>query len=284
MMIKEIYQDFLQQLKGLYGTGEATAITNMVFENFCNLRKSDIITKENEPVDDKTLKDLQLALPRLLNYEPLQYIIGKAWFYNVAFEVNKDVLIPRPETEELVLEAINFLQTHATKNVIDIGTGSGCIPISIKKNITNTEVIGIDVSMAAIAVAKRNSIANEVNIDFRNIDFLVEENYNTLPKFDLIISNPPYIPEEEKTILDKNVTLHEPHIALFVPQHDALIFYKKIALFADTHLNNNGKIMVEIHENLAKETAAIFTEKKYVVEIKKDMQGKERMLIIYRYP
>ncbi len=282
MIIKEKYQTFLQELGKLYEKGEATAITNMAFEYVGNLTKSETILKANEAIDAAFERKLDEALAKLLQHEPVQYIVGKAWFYHLPFEVNKAVLIPRPETEELVLEAINFLKQLTSKKIIDIGTGSGCIPISIKKNIPSCEVVALDVSEDALAVAKRNAAANGTHIDFRNIDFLNEENHKALPSFDLILSNPPYIPEEEQTTLGKNVTLHEPHLALFVPQNDAMIFYKKIALFAENHLSENGKIIVEIHENLSKETSAIFIEKNYTVEIKKDMQGKDRMLVIYR--
>lgn len=283
MTIKEIYDKYINSLKEIYSNGEANAITNIVFEHYGKITKPDLFVKANEMVSLEILNNIESALERLLKYEPVQYIIAEAWFYNLKFYVNNDVLIPRPETEELVHEVINFLNTNNGKSVLDIGTGSGCIPISIKKNIPNANVMAIDVSAAALEVAKENSIANNVEINFKEIDFLDEDNYPAFKRFDVIISNPPYIPEDEKFILDKNVTAYEPHLALFVSENDSLIFYRKILFFAENHLNQNGRIFLETHENLAKETATLFIEKNYTVEIKKDMQGKDRMLIIYRY-
>jgi release factor glutamine methyltransferase len=283
MTIKERYNQFITLLKKMYSDGEANAITNIAFEYFVKTSKQDLFLNGNRILQDEVASSLNMALIKLLKHEPIQYITNEAWFYNLKFYVTNDVLIPRPETEELVHEVITFLKTKDEKKILDIGTGSGCIPISIKKNIPNATVMAIDVSEAALEVAKKNAAVNNVLINFRTIDFLDENNYASLEKFDVIISNPPYIPEDEKSILDKNVTEYEPHLALFVSQNDALIFYKKILSFAENHLEENGRIFLETHENLAKETAALFIEKKYHVEIKKDMQGNERMLIIYRY-
>ena len=282
MTFKQIQQQYVAALNEIYGDGEATVMTKMVFESIANLSRKDLVTKANLEIENTTLKKLLDALTRLKQHEPIQYIIGKAWFYNLSFTVNEAVLIPRPETEELVLEAINFLKKHNSKNVLDIGTGSGCIPISIKKNVLQANVTSLDVSDVALTLAKKNAVDNGVEINFLNIDFLKEKNYDALPKFDVIISNPPYIPENEKNTLAKNVTLYEPHIALFVPQHEPLLFYKKILLFAGEHLEQNGRIFLEVHEDFAIETANLFKEKYYEVIIKKDMQGKERILIIYR--
>jgi release factor glutamine methyltransferase len=280
MTIKEIHTKYLQTLKQIYSEGEASKMIEMIFEHTTQINKQHIILKGEEELDETIEKQLQEAFEKLLQHYPVQYIIGETWFYNLKFIVNKTVLIPRPETEELVFEAIQFLKNNGSKKVIDIGTGSGCIPISIKKNIEAANIISLDISEAALDIAKKNAILNNVHIDFRQIDFLNEDDYEELGEFDLIISNPPYIPEQEEQIMDKNVTLHEPHIALFVPQQQPLLFYEKILSFAEKHLAANGKIMLEIHEDLANETAALFTEKNYSVEIKKDMQGKDRMLII----
>lgn len=282
MTITEIYKTYLATLNEMYGAGEAVAITNIIFEHVAKYSKIDIIAKGNSKVDRNILKALQEALQKLLLHEPVQYIIGEAWFYQLKFVVNKAVLIPRPETEELVLEAIQFLKNAQSKKVLDIGTGSGCIPITIKKNVPDAAVISLDVSEEALVIASNNAEANVVDIDFKNIDFLQEANYVLLPTFDVIISNPPYIPENEKQQLAKNVTQYEPHLALFVPTHEPLLFYKKILIFAELHLHKTGRIFLEVHEDLTNETAAIFKAKNYTVTIKKDMQGKDRMLIIYR--
>ena len=282
MTIKELCNKYLTELKTLYVPGEATAITKIMFEHFAKVSGSDMILNAKKELDDDIENLLQNALLQLKDHVPVQYITGQAWFYNLNFYVSNAVLIPRPETEELVLEAINFLNGNDKKNVLDIGTGSGCIPISIKKNIPNAYVTSIDVSEAAISVAKKNAEDNNVEINFLQIDFLDEGNYKDLAKFDLIISNPPYIPEKEKAILNKNVVDFEPHLALFVPDNDHLLFYKKILIFAENHLSKNGKILLETHEDFAIITSEIFIAAKYEVEIKKDMQGKDRMLLIYR--
>jgi len=282
MTIKDLYNKYLTELKDLYQTGEATAITKILFEHFAKISGSDMILNAKKVLDDDIEHLLQNALLQLKDHVPVQYIIGQAWFYNLSFEVNNAVLIPRSETEELVLEAINFLKDKEGKKVLDIGTGSGCIPISIKKNIPNALVTSIDVSRAAISVAIKNAVNNNVEINFLKIDFLDEGNYKDLAEFDLIISNPPYIPENEKNILDKNVVDFEPQLALFVPNKNPLIFYKKILIFAENHLAKNGKILLETHEDFAIITSEIFIAAKYEVEIKKDMQGKDRMLLIYR--
>jgi len=282
MTTKDLYNKYLTELKDLYQTGEATAITKILFEHFAKISGSDMVLNAKKVLDDDIEHLLQNALLQLKDHVPVQYIIGQAWFYNLSFEVNNAVLIPRSETEELVLEAINFLKDKEGKKVLDIGTGSGCIPISIKKNIPNALVTSIDVSRAAISVAIKNAVNNNVEINFLKIDFLDEGNYKDLAEFDLIISNPPYIPENEKNILDKNVVDFEPQLALFVPNKNPLIFYKKILIFAENHLAKNGKILLETHEDFAIITSEIFIAAKYEVEIKKDMQGKDRMLLIYR--
>ena len=282
MTIKQVYSEFIKELKSLHNEGEAVAITNILFEHFAKLTSSVIVINGEIEMEIQVLIKLRESLIKLKENIPVQYITGHAWFYNLIFEVNNSVLIPRSETEELVLEAINFLKENEGKKVLDIGTGSGCIPISIKKNIANALVTSIDVSRAAISVAKNNAAKNNVEINFLQLDFLDERNYKDLAEFDLIISNPPYIPENEKANLNKNVVDFEPHLALFVPDNDHLIFYRKIVVFAENHLQKNGKILLEIHEDFADETAALFLAEKYIVEIKKDMQGKERMLLIYR--
>ena len=282
MTIKDLYNKYLTELKDLYQTGEATAITKIMFEHFAKISGSDMILNAKKELGNDIEHLLQNALLQLKDHVPVQHITGQAWFYNLNFEVNNAVLIPRSETEELVLEAINFLKGNEGKKVLDIGTGSGCIPISIKKNIANALITSVDVSRAAISVAEKNAAKNNVKINFVEMDFLDEGNYKGLAEFDLIISNPPYIPENEKNILDKNVVDFEPHLALFVPNNNPLIFYKKILIFAENHLAKNGRILLETHEDFAIITSEIFIAAKYEVEIKKDMQGKDRILLIYR--
>ena len=287
MTIKEIYRDYLVQLQPIYSANEAMVITDWVFEKIAGVHRSELIKNPQQTLSSEINVQLDSCLADLLLHKPVQYIVGEAWFYKMKLIVNEQVLIPRPETEELVQLVID----HSGKekimpsksgnkiSILDIGTGSGCIAIAIKKNLPNAMLHAIDVSKESLLVAKENALLQKADIDFIEIDFLNESNWNQLPKVDIIISNPPYIPLKEKEILDKNVTQFEPHQALFVKDNAPFIFYEKIAIFGKTHLLNNGTIFVEIHEEYAKETAAIF-ETDYQIETKKDIFGKQRMLII----
>ena len=284
MTLTNIYKKYIASLKGIYSEGEARAITQIIFQHFTGLSRPQLDLQVNEHADESATARLEDALKQLLEHVPVQYITGSTRFFSLDFLVNEHVLIPRPETEELVQEALVYLKGAGNKKLIDIGTGSGCIAVSIKKNAPAAEVTAVDMSEQALATARANAAANHVEVDLRNIDFLDEKNYDALPVYDVIISNPPYIPENEKEALDPNVVHHEPHLALFVPENNPLIFYKKIKIFAEKHLEKNGKIFLEVHENLAKQTAAVFPAPQYSSLIKKDISGKERMLIIARCP
>jgi len=207
--------------------------------------------------------------------------------------VNEHVLIPRPETEELVewvvteiwnkkLEIRNKKVSNSTFTILDIGTGSGCIAIALKRELQKAELYAIDISNDALLVAKQNAADQKAEINFLQLDFLNERQWSLLPSFDFIISNPPYIPENEKDKLAKNVVDHEPDVALFVTDNDPFIFYKKFASFADNHLKEKGKIFVEVHEDYSKGVQKIFEEKNFKIEIKKDIYGKDRMVKAYK--
>jgi len=282
--IKDIYKKYLAVLNPVYGAGETAAVTNIIFEYYAGLTGAAMVVKGIEPASKKLSANLDAALEKLLHHVPVQYITGEAHFCGLIFKVNAHVLIPRPETEELVHEVMQFLQIAGKKTVIDIGTGSGCIPITVKKNIPAADLVAVDISPDALHIARTNAGIHSTEIDLRIIDFLDDEATGSLPGFDIIISNPPYIPEREAQLLDKNVTGHEPHLALFVPDNAPLIFYKKIKHFAVKHLNPRGRIFLEVHENFAGQVAELFEEKDYSVLIKKDISGKERMIIIDRCP
>jgi release factor glutamine methyltransferase len=195
--------------------------------------------------------------------------------------VNEDVLIPRPETEELVELIIADRGSRLTDiSILDIGTGSGCIPIALKKNLPAAMISAIDISEQALTVAKNNAEDHNTSINFMQMDFLDEEQWKMLPHFDIIVSNPPYIPENEKDQLAKNVLDHEPHRALFVADNRPLLFYEKIAVFGKTHLKPNGKMYMETHSGQAGAVAALFQNIYSSVEIKNDLFGKERMVIV----
>jgi release factor glutamine methyltransferase len=220
---------------------------------------------------------VEQSIAQLLQHKPIQQIVGYTWFAGNKFFVDENVLIPRPETDELVEHILNEHQNQAI-SIIDIGTGSGCIAISLKHKLPQATVTAVDVSNKALAIAAKNASHIGSDVNFLHLDFLDESNWNQLPTFDIIVSNPPYIKELEKAQMHNNILLHEPHLALFVPNDNALIFYVKIALFAQTHLKINGCVWLEINEALGKETAAVFIDNGFNAQIILDMQGKERII------
>ncbi|MBL0355751.1 MAG: peptide chain release factor N(5)-glutamine methyltransferase [Chitinophagaceae bacterium] len=279
MTVQEYYRQYLQQLQTIYSLDESTIIAGWVFDNKAAIKRMDILRSPEQVLAATLQAALEEALQQLLLHKPVQYVIGETWFYNLKITVNEHVLIPRPETEELVKWIIDEHASGKEKlSVLDIGTGSGCIPIALKKHLPNFDITAIDISPDALATAKQNAIINNTPVDFLQIDFLNESIWPQLPAFDIIVSNPPYIPLNEKERLDKNVTAHEPHTALFVPDHSPQLFYEKIALFAQTHLKTGGKIYVETHEDYATVTAGIFLKEYQQVEIKKDIFEKNRMV------
>jgi release factor glutamine methyltransferase len=224
---------------------------------------------------------LQNYLQQLLQHKPVQYVLNEAWFYKMKFFVNENVLIPRPETEELVewiIKDVRCTMANVYCSILDIGTGSGCIPISLKRGLHNANVTAIDVSEKALQIAKKNAEELDAEIDFLQIDFLDESKWKALPQFDIIVSNPPYIPFREKEKLAKNVTAFEPGVALFVEDKNPFIFYEKIVTLAKNHLKQKGKIYVEVNEEYAESIKVIFENAGFISEIKKDMYGKERMV------
>ncbi len=290
MISREIYRQYLQQLQQIYSAGEAAVITDWVFESVADLHRADIIKNPEHTIIAEKASQLNDCLTALLQHQPVQYVLGEAWFYKMKLKVNEKVLIPRPETEELVQlvannlkESFNDQSTGVIQplSLLDIGTGSGCIAIAVKKSLPEVMMTAIDVSPGALSVAKENAAVQQTAITFLQSNFLDENTWKDLPVYDIIISNPPYIPLNEKDKLDKNVTAFEPHTALFVPDNEPLLFYKKIAVFGLLHLTDNGKIYVEMHEDFAEATAEVF-KKYYRVEIKKDIFGKERMLVATR--
>jgi len=280
MNSKELYRKFLVELQSIYDLSEATVITDWVFEHIANIKKNDLIKNPLQQVPAPVLKKLLEKKEQLLLHQPVQYVMGQTTFYGLLFLVNDKVLIPRPETEELTAMIINNWRLESKQvSVLDIGTGSGCIAVTIKKNLPSAKVMALDASYEALEVAHKNAVANKTNVQITLLDFLDEKRWPELLLFDIIVSNPPYIPLKEKEKLDKNVVDHEPHAALFVPDSNPLLFYEKIAKFGRSHLNYNGKIYLETHEDYAKEVAALFKANYREVLVKKDLFGKERMVI-----
>lgn len=283
MLWKEQYRLLKQALLQQYEEGEASAIARLVVEH---TGKADMRAIEASIVTTEQTEQINRYLKELLTHRPVQYVLNEAWFYHLKFEVNESVLIPRPETEELVDMIIQEAMNTTSSNImpptsfLDIGTGSGCIPITIKKNIPAAEVTAVDVCSEALHIAMNNAVTHETEINFQLLDFLDENKWKELGMFNVIISNPPYVKGSERQTMSKHVLQYEPHKALFVPDNDALIFYRKIAAFATTHLKPGGKVYVEINQQLGKETAAVFREKGFTnVELLKDMSGNERFVV-----
>ena len=284
MTIRLAYKQLVAQLYEVYDEREAANIADMVIEHVTGQRKIERILYKDLPVSAEQQEQLKILTEQLLQHKPIQYVLGEVWFAGMKLFVNENVLIPRPETEELVEWIVDEVQNGKLKietgfSIVDIGTGSGCIPIALKKKLTNAEVYAIDVSAGALEVAKRNASEQKLEIEFIQLDFLDEDEWKTLPAFDVIVSNPPYIKKSEEQTMAKNVLEYEPHLALFVPDEDALKFYKAIAAFVKTHLKPNGKIFVEINEALAQQVTDLFKQSGFLqVTLKKDMQGKDRMI------
>ncbi len=280
MNSKELYRKFLVDLQSIYALGEATVITDWVFEHVAGIKKADLIKNPLQQIPVSVVNKILDKKEDLLKNKPVQYVVGQTVFCGLTFEVNDKVLIPRPETEELTNFIFNNWRFETKQvSVLDIGTGSGCIAVTLKKNLPSAKVMAIDASYDALEIAHKNAVANKTNVQINLFDFLDESRWPELMMFDVIVSNPPYIPVNEKAKMDKNVVDHEPHEALFVPNNTPLIFYIKIAKFGRDHLKYNGKVYVETHEDYTKEVAALFKATYRDVLVKKDMFGKERMVI-----
>ncbi len=280
MSLQQAQLELLFQLKTVYDEREAGNISDWVLEHITGKKRIDRLLNKHLALHESQQAQLQKITQQLLSHRPVQYVLGEAWFAGMKFYVNESVLIPRPETEELVDWVLESIQHSKFKiqNLGEVGSGSGCIPIALKKKLWDVSVCSLEVSIDALSVATKNAATLEVEIDFRNIDFLNEALWNDLPVFDCIVSNPPYIKQSENKLMARNVLDFEPAIALFVPDEDALLFYRKIALFAKSHLAENGMIFLEINEALGKEVVALYESFGYVVELRKDLQGKDRMV------
>lgn len=270
MTIKETYHNFIASLSPLYEEREATSITRIVFEDAFKITNFE----RTESFEQNELKDE--ILKRLLTKEPIQYILGEGDFYGLKFKVSPAVLIPRQETEELIYQIIQNNKQQAV-SILDIGTGSACIPLTLKKEMPKCQVVGIDVSEAALEIARQNARLLNIEVEFIQKDILTTTTLNQ--KWDVIVSNPPYIPYEEMKLMPDNVLEYEPHLALFVENEDSLIFYQKITNFAFENLNKNGQLYFECNEYNATEVLK-FVEKKGFknVLLIKDINGKDRIV------
>ncbi|MEN9908332.1 MAG: hypothetical protein RLZZ540_1481 [Bacteroidota bacterium] len=289
MKIKAYRTQFIQALSTIYDEGEAESFFYLILEEKKQLKRIDLALQPDLVFSEEEIVVWNAILEQLKLEIPVQYLLGKTHFYGLEFEVNENVLIPRPETEELVEWIIESqkLEVRSQKlRILDIGTGSGCIAISLAKNIPNAQVFAIDVSEKALATAQKNAKMNQVVVNFIKTDILKTNDLEKLPtsnfqlpaKFDIIVSNPPYVRNLEKQEIKKNVLDNEPHLALFVEDDNALIFYRKIAELAQKNLNQNGQLYFEINQYLGKEMIQLLEKMNFKnVELRKDIYGNDRM-------
>lgn len=279
MTVQEATFFLLNKLRSLYNESESSQITDWVMESLTGSKKAERMVYKNEALTDEEGTRLQNITERLLNHESIQYVLNESWFCGLKLYVDKNVLIPRPETEELVEWVISNCKFPVDElKILDIGTGSGCIAIALKRRLRKAAVWACDISAAAIEVAAKNAAGIGTEINFVQTDILQPEYWGQFGLFDIIVSNPPYVPQKDKANMQKNVMDHEPHQALFVPDNDALVFYRAIAAFGNSQLTPDGKIFCEINENMGADVQKLFQEKGYSTEIKKDLQGKNRMI------
>jgi release factor glutamine methyltransferase len=278
MTIHEANMRLTFQLYDLYDDREAANIADLVMENITGWKRIDRVINKEAKMSGAMEQQLEDYTKELMTHKPVQYVLHEAWFAGIKFYVDENVLIPRPETEELVDVVIKELRNERKIKILDVGAGSGCIPVTIKKNLPAADVYAVDVSEKALAVAERNAATNNVDVKFILTDILDESKWVELPSFDYIVSNPPYIPSAEISLMQNNVTKFEPHLALFVPDNDPFVFYKAIARFAQEKLPPGGKIFLEMHENFAQGVKGVFSFFSDVL-LKKDMHSKERFLI-----
>ncbi len=275
MTIETAHRDLVTALLSEFGEGEARQMARIVFEDVFSI--TNFLRKE--PFTESQLKKLEMIQTRLLAHEPVQYVVGITYFFGLKFKVSPAVLIPRPETEELVDWILTDHSRKKKVDVLDIGTGSGCIPVSLKAEAPDYRVTGFDVSPEALVVAGENARKNGVEVDFQLFDILNKTNWDTLSKYEIIVSNPPYIPLREKKLMADNVLKHEPGIALFVADEDPLLFYRTIIEFAKTHLVEDGWLYFETNEYNITEVEELFVKAGFLdIEKRKDLQGKERMV------
>jgi len=283
MTFDDARKKILQSVDAVYDENEAKNIAELLLEHLTNLPLAERIIKKREVLSTKQEQLLLESITRLQRHEPIQYVINECWFAGMKFYVDQSVLIPRPETEELVQWVISdpklAARQLANTKVLDVGTGSGCIAIAIKTRLPNIEMWACDISDEALNVARMNADALHATIDFVPLNFLVVQQREQLPRVDIIVSNPPYVPRQDKNEMKKNVIKYEPATALFVADSDPLIFYSALADFGKEKLNHRGAIYVEVHEHLGKRVKNLFQAKGYeAVWIKQDLQGKDRMV------
>ena len=274
--IADLKSRFRDKLFDQYPQREIDQFFAMTANELLGYSRAEIQIRLDEIVQDSKASMLEAVIKGLQANEPIQYLLGHAEFYGLRLKVNPDVLIPRPETEELV-RWITDESGDSAQSILDLGTGSGCIAISLKKFMPHAQVFGVDKSIEALNLAQQNAKLNNTGIEFFAFDILKQESFGFM-KFDLMVSNPPYVTNEDKEKMERNVVDFEPHLALFVPEDDPLVFYRNIVDLAEGHLNKGGKIFFEINESFAAEIRSLLMDRGFTsVEIRKDLNGRFRM-------
>lgn len=268
----------IHQISGIYASAEAKEIIYRLAEHVLRCNRSKLLLELDEFASEGLVKEIESYVRRLISYEPLQYVIGEVEFYGCPIMVTPAVLIPRPETEELVDIIVKDWSAKDLR-VIDLGTGSGCIPIALAKNLVRSRVTSVDISGDALLVARENAQRNGVDVDFLREDM---RTFTSEDRFDIIVSNPPYVMEVEKRLMRENVLNYEPHLALFVQNSEPLEFYKAIARIASSQLKADGKVYMEINQQLGIETANLFADLGMRAEVRKDLFGVDRFVVAER--
>ena len=277
MTLKSIRDQYRQQLGQIYPEWEIDSIHSLVIEHTLGLSRADRVLRAAESLEEKKESELLDVLERLKKEEPIQYILGKTEFYGLELAVNPHVLIPRPETEELVRWILDSTE-NKTPRILDLGAGSGCIPLALKKELPNANVFGLDKSPEALELAIQNSKVLNLDVEFRRFDIL-EDSLLESESFDILVSNPPYVRYSERIHMKSNVLKYEPEMALFVADADPLIFYRRIADLGRDHLTPGGLLFFEINEEYGQEILELLRSKGYsVVELRKDLNGRDRMV------
>ena len=278
MKLKDFKLKMISELSSIYEMDELNSIFNLLAEDYLKIPRSKILLANEIDLNESNQLLFLSALERLKNHEPIQYVLGKTNFMDLEFKVNSSVLIPRPETEELV--RLMLKEDLDGKEILDIGTGSGCIAISLAKNLSNAKLTALDISSDALEIARENARINNVDIEFVNTDIF---EYKSRKKYDIIVSNPPYVLESENLLMKKNVLDYEPEIALFVDDSYPLKYYDFIMNFSKNHLNRNGQIFFEINEKFCKKLEILCRKYSYgsIIFIK-DNFDKNRILVLYK--
>jgi release factor glutamine methyltransferase len=290
MILKSLRTYFNNELLGYYPETEVNAFFYLLTEAILNMKRIDVTQHIEDSISGQSYEQFQEAISELQNYKPIQYIIGETEFYGLKIKVDNSVLIPRPETEELVDWIIKENQSKESISILDIGTGSGCIAIALAKQMPNAKVFALDISKEALKIAKQNAALNNVEVVFikadilsfchsEPFDFCSRQAREESQKYDIIVSNPPYVRELEKDKMTDNVLKYEPHLALFVKDDDALIFYRKIVTLSKLLLNKNGQLYFEINEYLGNDTKVLMEEENFKnITLKQDVFEKDRMI------